>query len=124
MISAYQQQFRGRLLAAPVIAPTAPWRPVLDRRTPVGGLLGVGFARASDTGHDLAMVISYDGHGFFDATTGEKIARDRDPETAIPTPPRAPRRGSRPLMPRTAAHHRNPSAHRRTLRRRVAQHHC
>jgi hypothetical protein len=32
------------------------------------------------------MVVSQDGHGLFDALTGEKIARDRtpDPETAFP----------------------------------------
>ena len=90
MISEYQQQLRERFLAAPVIAPPAPWRPVLDRRTPVGGLLGIGFALAPDTGHDLVMVVSFDGHGLFDATTGEKIARDRDPDPDTSTPDAVP----------------------------------
>ncbi|MFF2411687.1 hypothetical protein [Streptomyces sp. NPDC058092] len=90
MISAYQRQLRERFLEVPVAAPPAPWRPVLDRRTPVGGLLGIGFAMALGTGHDLVMVVSYDGHGLFDATTGEKIARNRDPEPDTSTPDAVP----------------------------------
>ncbi|MFD8271391.1 hypothetical protein [Streptomyces flaveolus] len=38
------------------------------------------------TGHDLVMVVSHDGHGLFDAVTGEKIARDRDPGPEDSTP--------------------------------------
>jgi hypothetical protein len=32
------------------------------------------------------MVVSRDGHGLFDAVTGEKIARDRDPDAGDSTP--------------------------------------
>lgn len=32
------------------------------------------------------MVVSHDGHGLFDAVTGEKIARDRDPAPEDSTP--------------------------------------
>ncbi|MFH9819219.1 hypothetical protein [Streptomyces sp. NPDC017230] len=81
VLSAYQRALRDRLLAAPVLPPPAPWRPVFESAygVPVGGLLGIGFASHSDRGHDLVMVVSHDGHGLFDAVTGEKIARDRDP---------------------------------------------
>ncbi|MFD8911073.1 hypothetical protein [Streptomyces sp. NPDC059575] len=81
MITEYQQKLRERLLAAPVVPAPAPWRPVLDRRTPIGGLLGIGFAVHPGSGRDLVMVVSHDGHGLFDAVTGEKIARDREPDT-------------------------------------------
>ncbi|MFF0066527.1 hypothetical protein ACFYRC_34345 [Streptomyces sp. NPDC005279] len=90
MISKYQQQLRDRLLAAPVMPAPPPWRLVADRRTPIGGLLGVGFAAHPDTGHDLVMVVSTDGHGLFDAATGEKIARNRDPDPESSTPDAVP----------------------------------
>lgn len=90
MISDYQQRLRERFLSAPQTPPPGPWRPVLDRRTPIGGLLGVGFAVAPDTGHDLVMVVSVDGHGLFDAVTGEKIARNRDPDPDECTPDAVP----------------------------------
>ncbi len=85
-LSDYQQRLRGRFLAAPVMPAPSPWRPVLDRRTPIGGLRGIGFAVHPTSGHDLVMVTSMDGHGLFDAVTGEKIARNRhpDPDTATP----------------------------------------
>ncbi|MFJ4681679.1 hypothetical protein [Kitasatospora sp. NPDC088783] len=86
MISEYQQRLRERFLSAPVVAPPAPWRPVFNRRIPIGGLLGVGFAPAPDDGRDLLMVASLHGHGLFDTTTGEKIARDRDPDPDDSTP--------------------------------------
>ncbi|WP_329621182.1 hypothetical protein OG357_12315 [Streptomyces sp. NBC_01255] len=86
MITEYQQRLRDRYLAAPVMAAPAPWQLVLDHRTPIGGLLGIGFAVDPDTGHDLVMVVSHDGHGLFDAVTGEKVARDRDPDPATSTP--------------------------------------
>ncbi|MCF6523172.1 hypothetical protein [Streptomyces sp. JJ36] len=89
MISDYQQHLRERLLSVPETQPPSPWRPVL-RRTPVGGLLGIGFAVAPGTGHDLVMVVSTDGHGLFDAVTGEKIARDRDPDPGASTPDAVP----------------------------------
>lgn len=99
MITEYQQKLRERYLAAVVMPAPEPWQPVLDRRTPIGGLLGIGFAVHPDSGHDLIMVVSSDGHGLFDAVTGEKIARDRDPdlETSTPTPTRtSPAPGSAP----------------------------
>ncbi|MFE5397504.1 hypothetical protein ACFQ9U_23475 [Streptomyces sp. NPDC056568] len=86
MITEYQQRLRERYLAAPVMPAPEPWRPVLDRRTPIGGLLGIGFAVHPDDGHDLVMVVSSDGHGLFDAVTGERIARDRDPDPDTSTP--------------------------------------
>ncbi|WP_328301753.1 hypothetical protein OG389_30840 [Streptomyces sp. NBC_00435] len=86
MITEYQRRLRDRCLAAPVMSAPAPWPPALERGTPVGGLLGIGFAVHPDTGHDLDMVVSHDGRGLFDAAAGEKIARDRhpDPATSIP----------------------------------------
>jgi hypothetical protein len=79
-LSAYQLDLRNRVLAAPVVPAPEPWRPVFPSRAPVGGLLGIGFASHPDNGHDLVMVVSTDGHGLFDAVTGERIARDRDPD--------------------------------------------
>jgi hypothetical protein len=81
-LSDYQQQLRDRFLAAPVAPAPPPWHLVLDSGTPVGGLLGIGFAVHPGNGHDLVMVVSHDGHGLFDAVTGEKIARDREPDPA------------------------------------------
>jgi len=86
LITEYQQRLRDRYLAAPVVSAPAPWQAVLDRRFPIGGLLGIGFAVHPDAGHDLVMVVSHDGHGLFDAVTGEKIARVRDPGPATSTP--------------------------------------
>jgi hypothetical protein len=90
LISDYQQQLRERYLAAPVMPAPAPWQPVLDNRTPIGGLMGIGFAAHPADGRDLVMVISHDGHGLFDAVTGEKIARDRDPDPETSTPDTSP----------------------------------
>nr|WP_217161682.1 hypothetical protein [Streptomyces sp. AC512_CC834] len=83
-LSAYQRAMRNRLLAAPVVPPPEPWQSV--GFAPVGGLLGIGFASHPDSGHDLVMVVSHDGHGLFDAVTGEKVARDRDPDPEGSTP--------------------------------------
>ncbi|WEO98726.1 hypothetical protein A6P39_034405 [Streptomyces sp. FXJ1.172] len=77
-LSPYQQAMRQRLLAAPVVPAPEPWQRIAY--APVGGLLGIGFASHPGTGQDLVMVVSHDGHGLFDAVTGEKIARDRDPD--------------------------------------------
>ncbi|WP_330284416.1 hypothetical protein [Streptomyces sp. NBC_00588] len=81
-LSTYQPALRDRLLAAPVVPAPEPWRPVFAYQygVPVGGLLGIGFAAHPDSGHDLVLVDSTSGHGLFDAVTGEKIARDRDPD--------------------------------------------
>ncbi|MGW2291473.1 hypothetical protein [Streptomyces phaeochromogenes] len=87
-LSAYQQALLDRLLAAPVTPAPEPWRPVFayEYGVPVGGLLGIGFASHPESGHDLVMVVSGDGHGLFDAVTGEKIARDRAPDPEDSTP--------------------------------------
>ncbi|MEV0325507.1 hypothetical protein AB0H63_03525 [Micromonospora echinospora] len=87
MLSDYQQQLRVKLLAAPVAAPPDPWRYL--NPIPVGGLQGVGFGVHPQTGDDLLMVVSLDGFGLFDATTGGKTARDRhpDPDGASPSGP-------------------------------------
>ncbi|WP_424871997.1 hypothetical protein [Streptomyces sp. SAI-229] len=86
MLTAYQRAMRGRLLAAPVVPAPEPWQPVFESPygVPVGGLLGIGFATHPGSGHDLVMVVSFDGHGLFDAVTGERLARDRDPEDGAP----------------------------------------
>lgn len=82
MVSEHQQGLRERFLAAPVTAAPAPWRPMPGRYPfiPIGGLLGVGFAPHPVSGDDLLMVVSTQGHGLFHAATGERIARDRDPD--------------------------------------------
>lgn len=84
MLTPYQQQRRDRFLAAPVMPAPSSWRLVLE--APVGGLQGIGFAADPISGNDLVMVVSLDGHGLFDAFTGEKIARDRDPDPDSSTP--------------------------------------
>ncbi|MEU9522481.1 hypothetical protein [Streptomyces sp. NPDC048224] len=83
-LSAYQQAMRDRLLAAPVTTAPEPWQAL--PLVPVGGLIGIGFASDPGTGHDLVMVVSNDGHGLFDAVTGEKLARNRDPRDEDSTP--------------------------------------
>lgn len=88
--SDYQERMRDRFLAAPVVSAPPPWRSVLDSRTPIGGLLGIGFAVHPYDGRDLVMVVSHDGHGLFDAVTGQKIARDRDPDFDTSTPDASP----------------------------------
>ncbi|MFF7170092.1 hypothetical protein [Streptomyces pseudovenezuelae] len=89
-LSPYQRDLRDRLASVPVLPAPAPWQPVFDSCAAVGGLLGIGFATHPDSGHDLVMVVSTDGHGLFDAVTGEKVARDRDPDPESCTPDAAP----------------------------------
>ncbi|MFE1413336.1 hypothetical protein ACIGFK_35605 [Streptomyces sp. NPDC085524] len=86
MITEYQQRVRDRYLAAPVMQAPAPWQPVPEHTIDIGGLIGIGFAVHPDTGRDLVMVVSHAGHGLFDAVTGERLARDRDPDPASSTP--------------------------------------
>ncbi|MBO0654621.1 hypothetical protein J1792_18095 [Streptomyces triculaminicus] len=90
MISAHQQRLHDRVLEAPVVPAPSAWRLVGDWRVPVGGLLGIGFAVDPHSGHDLVMTVSTSGHGLFDAVTGEKIARDRDPDDDSCTPDTTP----------------------------------
>lgn len=86
MLTEYQRTLRDRFLAVPVADAPPPWTPVLDSRTPIGGLQGIGFGIHPDSGRDLAMVVSIGGYGLFDAVTGQKIARDRDPDPDTATP--------------------------------------
>jgi hypothetical protein len=86
LVSDYQRRLRERFLSVAETPPPAPWRPVLDRRNPIGGLLGIGFGIAPDTGHDLAVVVSTEGHGLFDAVTGEKRAHPRGRHEQRPHP--------------------------------------
>jgi hypothetical protein len=44
LLTEYRQRLRDHCLAAPVMPAPEPWHPVLDNRTPIGGLLGIGFA--------------------------------------------------------------------------------
>lgn len=90
MLTEYQQQLRDRVLSAPVMPAPPSWRPVFSARTPIGGLQGVGFASDPHTGDDLVMVVSMDGHGLFNAATGEKVARDRNPDPDSSTPDAVP----------------------------------
>jgi hypothetical protein len=52
----------------------------------VGGLIGIGFGTHPVTGLDLLMVVSHDGFGLLESTTGVKIARDRDLHPQVATP--------------------------------------
>ncbi|MFF7968511.1 hypothetical protein ACFZC3_24525 [Streptomyces sp. NPDC007903] len=90
MTTEYRQALRNRYLAAPVMPAPPPWRPVGEGLIPVGGLLGIGFAVHPETGHDLVMVVSSSGHGLFDAVTGERLARDYDPDPETDTPDLSP----------------------------------
>ncbi|MFJ6728510.1 hypothetical protein ACIQPQ_26800 [Streptomyces sp. NPDC091281] len=87
-LTPYQRTIRERLLAAPVVAAPAPWERVAV--VAVGGLLGIGFASLPEDGRDLVMVVSTTGHGLLDAVTGERIARDREPDPDEETPDTAP----------------------------------
>ncbi|WP_049578678.1 hypothetical protein [Streptomyces sp. SBT349] len=88
MFTEYEVQLRDRFLAAPLSPAPAPWRPAFHPRlaTPIGGLLGIGFASDPGSGQDLVMVVSQGGHGVFDTTTGKLVARDRDPDPDISDP--------------------------------------
>ncbi|MGY6653763.1 hypothetical protein ACXIZN_16470 [Amycolatopsis sp. TRM77291] len=76
----YQRGLRARILAAPAGAAPPPWRPAGRHVAAVGGLLGVGFAADPGTGRDLLLVESTNGLGLFDTVTGERLARDPDPD--------------------------------------------
>jgi hypothetical protein len=84
----YQQQLRDRFLGASVMPAPAPWLTLPTPHTyiPVGGLLGVGFAADPASGADILMVVSRDGRGLFDPSTGTKIARDRNPDPDLYIP--------------------------------------
>ncbi|WP_191298699.1 hypothetical protein [Lentzea cavernae] len=78
----HQLGLRARFLAAPTVAAPEPWRPSGHHVSAVGGLLGVGFA--SDSGRDLLLVASTRGLGLLDTVTGERLARDREPDSGWP----------------------------------------
>ncbi|MER5915564.1 hypothetical protein ABT124_35300 [Streptomyces sp. NPDC001982] len=80
MLSDYQQELRDRFLSVPEVPAPLPWQRVWQNRNPIGGLIGIGFAADPQSGRDLVLVNSFGGLGLFDAVTGEKIARDRDPD--------------------------------------------
>lgn len=88
MLTEYQQRLREKYLSAPLTGPPEPWRAtgVTESSVYVGGLQGVGFGVHPGTGDDLLMIVSTDGLGLLDATTGAKIARDRDPDPQVATP--------------------------------------
>lgn len=50
----------------------------------MGGLTGVGFGLDPDSGEDLILVTSHQGRGVLSCVTGERVARDPDPEPAWP----------------------------------------
>jgi len=66
---------RHRILALPTQPPPHPWKRLTT--VAVGGLEAVGFADNSD----LLLVISTSGRGVIDCTTGDRVARDREPPT-------------------------------------------
>lgn len=72
MTDKYQNQLRKRLENLPYSPPPAPW--ILISSSVVGGLMQVGYADGTD---DL-LVVSSQGRGLFDCTTGKRIARDDD----------------------------------------------
>ncbi len=80
----YQLGLRAKFLAAPTVPAPHPWRPADCHVIAVGGLLGVGFATDPDNGRDLLLVASTRGLGLFDTGTGERLARDREPESGWP----------------------------------------
>lgn len=61
-----------QILALPVSQPPPPWQLVCEAS--VGGLRSIGFARNTE----LLLVTSSQGRGVFDATTGQRVARDSD----------------------------------------------
>jgi len=80
----YQWGLRARFLAAPTVSAPRPWRPADCHVVAIGGLLGVGFATGPDGGPDPLLVASTRGLGLFDTVTGERLARDREPDSGWP----------------------------------------
>ncbi len=68
----YQQKLEARFRAYSLNQSPAPWR--CTWRGSIGGLLEVGFAPVSE----LLIVVSPEGRGVFDCSTGERVARDYD----------------------------------------------
>jgi hypothetical protein len=80
----HQRALRAKFLAAPTVPAPPPWRPADCPVVAVGGLLGVGFAADPGSGRDLVLVASTRGLGLFDTVTGERLARDREPDSGWP----------------------------------------
>lgn len=66
----YQQKLDARFRQYPLSPPPAPWKQTWNGS--VGGLLEVGFASSSE----LLLVVSSEGRGIFDCSTGKRVARD------------------------------------------------
>lgn len=81
-MTSYQDQLRARFRVAPLQPPPAPWQPL----TPiaVGGLSCVGFGAVPESHDDLLLVVSSNGRGLFECSTGTRIARDPDPDAGWP----------------------------------------
>ncbi|MGC5342090.1 hypothetical protein, partial [Streptomyces sp. DT171] len=58
--------------------------------TPTTGVYALSLTGRTLPDAALVMVVSVDGHGLFDTVTGEKIARDRDPDPDGSTPDAVP----------------------------------
>lgn len=74
---AHRDQVARLLARLPLSAPPSPWRETTFAA--VGGLTSVGFVRATE---DL-FVVSHDGSGLFDCTSGECIARSREEAQSV-----------------------------------------
>jgi hypothetical protein len=81
-LNAHQERLRARFRNAPLRPPPTPWRPLSPLA--VGGLTGVGFGLHPESGEDLMLVTSHRGRGVVHCVTGQRIARDPDPEPAWP----------------------------------------
>jgi hypothetical protein len=76
MVSPNAIALRERVLAAPIVRPPQPWRLVAE--VAIGGLTEVGFAL--DSRH--LLVLSFQGRGVFDCTSGDRVGRDRSEDRA------------------------------------------
>lgn len=81
-MTSHHDKLRARFRTAPQQPPPAPWRSLPE--IAVGGLTGVGFGLDPDSGEDLILVTSHQGRGVIKCATGERVARDPDPEPAWP----------------------------------------
>jgi hypothetical protein len=66
------EPFRQRVRKAKKVPPPPPWRLVAVHA--IGGLTEAGFADDKE----LVLVLSWQGRGIFDASTGQRVARDRE----------------------------------------------
>ena len=66
----YQQKLESRFRQYPLSVPPTPWKETWSDS--IGGLLEIGFAADSE----LLLVVSHEGRGVFDCSTGKRVARD------------------------------------------------